>query len=112
MTEETLRYWWSGRGSGAFGQHVLAQHGVDVLTVERHASTSIHPRATGQNQRTMELIRFAGIDADVLKSSGRASQGLRITVASSLNGTVFHQIIDDSDTIDVSTASSGFVDQT
>ena len=97
-----------GAGLGAFmlAESVLAQHGVDVLTVERHASTSIHPRATGQNQRTMELFRFAGIDADVLKSSGRASQGLRITVASSLNGTVFHQIIDDSDTIDVSTATS------
>jgi 2-polyprenyl-6-methoxyphenol hydroxylase-like FAD-dependent oxidoreductase len=107
MPEENVEVLVVGAGLGGLSASMfLAQHGVDVLTVERHASTSIHPRATGQNQRTMELFLFAGIDADVLKSSGRASQGLRITVASSLNGTVFHQIIDDSDTIDVSTATS------
>jgi 2-polyprenyl-6-methoxyphenol hydroxylase-like FAD-dependent oxidoreductase len=107
MAAEDVEVLVVGAGLGGLSASMfLAQHGVDVLTVERHAGTAIHPRATGQNQRTMELFRFAGIDSDVLKASGRASQGLRITVASSIDGAVFHQIIDDSDTIDVSAATS------
>jgi putative polyketide hydroxylase len=96
-----------GAGLGGLSATLfLALHGVDVLTVERHASTAIHPRASGQNYRTMELFRFAGIDADVLTASGRASQGLRITVASSLGGQVFHQLMEDGDDAFMSPATS------
>ncbi|HEV7974224.1 aklavinone 12-hydroxylase RdmE [Amycolatopsis sp.] len=107
MTEERTAVLVVGAGLGGLSATMfLAQHGVAVLTVERHASTAIHPRATGQNWRTMELFRWAGIDADVLDASGRASQGLRITVAPSLDGPVFHQIIEDSDDVDMSGATS------
>ena len=35
----------------------LARHGVRPLLVERHAGTSIYPRATGVSTRTVEILR-------------------------------------------------------
>lgn len=43
----------------------LSSHGIESLLVERHAGTSIHPRARGVNRRTMELYREIGIDEAV-----------------------------------------------
>ncbi|HEX3088858.1 MAG TPA: FAD-dependent monooxygenase, partial [Ilumatobacteraceae bacterium] len=40
----------------------LAQHGVDVLSVEKHHGTAIHPRAGYFQLRTIELMRVAGIE--------------------------------------------------
>ena len=40
----------------------LAQHGVDVLSVEKHHGTAIHPRAGYFQLRTIELMRIAGIE--------------------------------------------------
>jgi 2-polyprenyl-6-methoxyphenol hydroxylase-like FAD-dependent oxidoreductase len=40
----------------------LAQHGVDVLVVEKHDGTAIHPRAGYFQLRTIELLRVAGIE--------------------------------------------------
>ena len=40
----------------------LAQHGVDVLSVERHQGTAIRPRAGHFHLRTLELMRVAGIE--------------------------------------------------
>ncbi|KAH7140342.1 FAD binding domain-containing protein [Dactylonectria estremocensis] len=40
----------------------LSSHGIKSLLVERHACTSMHPRARGVNRRTMELYRGIGID--------------------------------------------------
>jgi putative polyketide hydroxylase len=96
-----------GAGLGGLSASMfLAREGVDVLTVERHAGTSIHSRAAGQNWRTMELFRWAGIDEDVLRASPRASQGLRITVATSLAGQVFHRIAEDGSEFDVSATTT------
>src|SRR4051794_41788376 len=80
----------------------LAREGVNVLTVERHPGTSIHSRAAGQNWRTMELFHWAGIDHEVLAVSPRASQGLRITVATSLAGRVLDRLMEDGSEFDVS----------
>jgi putative polyketide hydroxylase len=46
-----------------------ARHGARVLVVERHATTSIHPRATGISTRTMEIFRGWGI-ADAVRAVG------------------------------------------
>lgn len=46
----------------------LAQHGVPSLLVERHAGTSIHPRARGVSGRTMELLRGLGLEAAARKA--------------------------------------------
>jgi 2-polyprenyl-6-methoxyphenol hydroxylase-like FAD-dependent oxidoreductase len=40
----------------------LAQHGIDVLSVEKHHGTAIHPRAGYFQLRTIELMRIAGIE--------------------------------------------------
>ncbi|MGW4561296.1 FAD-dependent oxidoreductase [Streptomyces sp. NPDC004561] len=43
----------------------LGRLGVRHLLVERHSGTSIHPRGRGNNVRTMELFRVAGIEPDI-----------------------------------------------
>lgn len=40
----------------------LARLGVDVLAVERHAGTAIHPRAGHLHLRTLELMRSVGLE--------------------------------------------------
>ena len=40
----------------------LAQQGVDVLAVERHLGTAIHPRAGHLHLRTLELMRSVGLE--------------------------------------------------
>jgi len=40
----------------------LAHHNVPCVMVERHPSTSIHPRAVGYYPRTAELLRTVGVE--------------------------------------------------
>jgi 2-polyprenyl-6-methoxyphenol hydroxylase-like FAD-dependent oxidoreductase len=40
----------------------LARYGVDVLAVERHPGTAIHPRAGHLHLRTLELMRSVGLE--------------------------------------------------
>ncbi|KAH7129003.1 FAD binding domain-containing protein [Dactylonectria macrodidyma] len=47
----------------------LSSYGIKSLLVERHAGTSIHPRARGVNRRTMELYRGIGID-EAIRAAG------------------------------------------
>ena len=47
----------------------LAQHGVEVLSVEKHHGTAIHPRAGYFQLRTIELMRIAGIEDRVRAAS-------------------------------------------
>lgn len=49
----------------------LARHGVPSLVIERHASTSIFPRATGVSVRSMEIFRNWGIDDAVRRGGWR-----------------------------------------
>ncbi|MFI6517030.1 aklavinone 12-hydroxylase RdmE [Spirillospora sp. NPDC050679] len=70
----------------------LALRGVRVLVVERHAGPSVHPKAAGQNPRTMELLRAGGV-ADKVRHAGdiRGRQGdFTIKVAESVGGKVLH----------------------
>jgi putative polyketide hydroxylase len=46
-----------------------ARHGARVLVVERHHSTSIHPRASGLGTRTMEIFRTWGVADEVRTAS-------------------------------------------
>jgi putative polyketide hydroxylase len=60
-----------------------ARHGARVLVVERHLTTSIHPRASGLSTRTMEIFRSWGvIDAVRAASSkviARVAAGVTLT---------------------------------
>ena len=47
----------------------LKWHGVDALTVERHAGTAIHPRAGHFHLRTLELFRQVGMEQAVIDAS-------------------------------------------
>lgn len=49
----------------------LLQQGVRPLLVERHRSTSIHPRARGFDIRTMELFRELGV-GEAVREAGKA----------------------------------------
>lgn len=51
----------------------LGRLGVKHLLVERHAETSIHPRGRGNNIRTMELFRTAGVEPDIRKAASALS---------------------------------------
>ena len=44
---------------------LLLHHGIRVLLVERHPTTSIHPRLRGVNARTMEIFRELGLEVDI-----------------------------------------------
>lgn len=71
----------------------LAQRGIDVLVVERHVGTSPHPRAAGQNPRTMEFLRVAGV-ADQILAAAPNVQEFKIKVAESVRGKVLHSIVE------------------
>ncbi|GAA0360204.1 FAD-dependent oxidoreductase [Bacillus horti] len=43
----------------------LANQNIPYLLIERHACTSIHPRANGMNVRTMEIFRELGIEKEI-----------------------------------------------
>ncbi|GAA3775915.1 FAD-dependent monooxygenase [Streptomyces chiangmaiensis] len=47
----------------------LAQQGVEVLTVERHPGTAIHPRAGHLHLRTLELMRSVGLERPLQRLS-------------------------------------------
>ncbi|MGI5197030.1 FAD-dependent oxidoreductase [Streptomyces sp. CA-288835] len=47
----------------------LGRLGVRHTLVERHAGTSIHPRGRGNNVRTMELFRVAGVEPAIRKAA-------------------------------------------
>src|SRR6267142_4933254 len=48
---------------------LLSRVGVSTLLVERHPSTSIHPKARGINARTMEIFRQCGVE-DAVRAAG------------------------------------------
>jgi putative polyketide hydroxylase len=56
----------------------LAHQGVASVLVERHAGTSIHPRARGVNGRTMELMRELGLEEDVRKAGASIAASVGI----------------------------------
>jgi putative polyketide hydroxylase len=55
----------------------LAQQGLRVWVVERHPSTSNHPKFRGVSARTMELYRSAGIE-DAVRAAGENHFGVAI----------------------------------
>ena len=48
---------------------LLARYGVSSMLGEQHLTTSVLPRATGINVRTMEILRSLGLEEDVRSKS-------------------------------------------
>jgi putative polyketide hydroxylase len=71
---------------------MLAWRGVRPLLVERHADTSKNPRARGVNFRTMELLRVAGLEADLMREGG-GMQDFSIIVAETVTGREIRTIL-------------------
>ncbi|MFB8239237.1 FAD-dependent oxidoreductase [Kitasatospora purpeofusca] len=64
----------------------LGRLGVRHLLVEKHADTSRHPRGRGNNVRTMELYRVAGIEAAIREAATVLAPNHGILQAPSLTG--------------------------
>jgi 2-polyprenyl-6-methoxyphenol hydroxylase-like FAD-dependent oxidoreductase len=48
---------------------LLSLHGIDHVLFERQPDTSIHPKAVGLNQRTVEIFRKLGVEDEVLRQA-------------------------------------------
>lgn len=64
----------------------LGRLGVPHMLVERHSATSIHPRGRGNNVRTMELFRVAGIEQDIRAAASLLADNHGILQAPTLVG--------------------------
>ncbi|MGY1604473.1 FAD-dependent monooxygenase [Geodermatophilus sp. SYSU D00815] len=68
MTGGTTRTRVAVVGGGPVGlttSVLLSRLGVEHVLLERHPGTSIHPKAIGLNQRTIEVFRHLGIEDEV-----------------------------------------------
>ncbi|MFZ0716463.1 FAD-dependent monooxygenase [Mycobacterium sp.] len=68
----------------------LASHGVPVTLVEKHASSSAHPRAIGYTTRTLELFRAVGVE---LPATTQGHGPPRRAHVESLAGTWFEEYL-------------------
>ena len=59
--------------SGATAALLLGQYGIKSLVISRHKSTANTPRAHIFNQRAMEVLRDAGLDAKLDCNASPAS---------------------------------------
>lgn len=66
----------------------LGRLGVPHILVERHAATSIHPRGRGNNVRTMELFRGAGVQQRIHEAASVLGRNNGILQTPSLVGDV------------------------
>ncbi|MGW0585832.1 FAD-dependent oxidoreductase, partial [Streptomyces sp. NPDC002920] len=64
----------------------LGRMGVPHLLVERHSGTSIHPRGRGNNVRTMELFRVAGVERAIQDAAATLAENHGILQTPTLVG--------------------------
>lgn len=75
----------------------LGRLGVRHLVVERHTDTSRHPRGRGNNVRTMELFRTAGIEQGIRAASAVLADNHGILQADTIAGTEQEWLVKDID---------------
>ncbi len=68
----------------------LALNGVRPLVVERNASTSVLPKARGQNPVTMEAMRVAQLTEAIYAARPPGMPGITSTVSESMTGKVIY----------------------
>ncbi|MEU9127911.1 FAD-dependent monooxygenase [Kitasatospora sp. NPDC048540] len=64
----------------------LSRLGVGHLLVEKHSGTSHHPRGRGNNVRTMELFRAAGVEQAIREAASVLAENHGILQADTLTG--------------------------
>jgi 2-polyprenyl-6-methoxyphenol hydroxylase-like FAD-dependent oxidoreductase len=71
MQDETAVLIVGGSLVGLTASVLLGRHGVPHILIERHRGTAIHPRAAAFHQRTLEIFRNAGVEAEVEQAAER-----------------------------------------
>ncbi|KAL4803569.1 FAD binding domain-containing protein [Aspergillus unguis] len=69
---------------GLVSSILLSLQQIQHVLCERHPSTSIHPKACGLNQRTIEIFRHIGIEDEVLRQAAPANTHCRTSWFTSL----------------------------
>ncbi|HEY1891171.1 MAG TPA: FAD-dependent monooxygenase [Steroidobacteraceae bacterium] len=72
--------------SGLTAAVMLSWRGVPVLLAERHAGPLQNPRARGVNLRSMELLRVAGLEPDLVAAGGHSFEDFTIHIAETVTG--------------------------
>lgn len=75
-------------GGGPVGLSVaicLARQGIASVLIEKHPTTTVHPKARGVNGRSMELFRSWGLE-DQLKQYQIPIEAFRFTWLEDLQG--------------------------
>lgn len=94
MTQQRVPVLIVGSGlSGLTTAVMLAWHGIPPLLVERRAGTSKNPRARGVNFRSMELLRVAGLEPDLLAAGGQPFESFSIIIAETVTGRELHTLL-------------------
>ncbi|MFI7409343.1 FAD-dependent oxidoreductase [Streptomyces sp. NPDC049627] len=85
----------------------LGRLGIEHMLVERHAGTSTHPRGRGNNVRTMEIYRTAGLESRIREAAGVLAENDGILQVDTLTGSQRRWIVGDiSGGMDISRVSS------
>jgi putative polyketide hydroxylase len=85
----------------------LGRLGIEHMLVERHAATSTHPRGRGNNVRTMEIYRTAGLEPRIREAARVLSGNDGILQVDRLTGTQRRWIVGDiSGGMDITRVSS------
>ncbi|GCE07734.1 FAD-dependent monooxygenase [Dictyobacter aurantiacus] len=83
-----------GGPAGLVTALLLAQSGVPSLLVERHTSTSIHPRARGLNLRTMEIFRSLGLEKQIQQAGASLADNHLMLFVETLAGREIRRVPD------------------
>ncbi|MBA6441375.1 MULTISPECIES: FAD-dependent oxidoreductase [Streptomyces] len=75
----------------------LGRLGIGHLLVEKHPRTSHHPRGRGNNIRTMELFRTAGVEPAIREAASVLADNHGILQTPSLTGTEGHWLFREMD---------------
>jgi putative polyketide hydroxylase len=93
MNEERVPVLVVGAGlSGLSAAMFLGVHGIPAIVVERHATTSIYPKARGQFPHTMEALRVARV-VDRMLDVSPGESAFRIVIGDSVTGRVFKELV-------------------
>ena len=68
----------------------LGLHGIRALVVERRGSTSVLPKARGQNPVTMEALRTAGVAEAIHAAIPPGRPAITSVVSESMTGQVLY----------------------
>lgn len=81
--------------AGLMSALLLARAGIRATVIERHASTSVHPKARGLNLRTMEILRSLCLEQAVTAAGADLAKNKFMLFVETLEGREMRRIPDD-----------------